>query len=435
VAPARGATRSELRLARLEAPSPLGHRLRVWAAIIVVVALVVALGAWVHARMAAPPPTSVVHVDLSSVRTVSGPPAQPAIAASLPWTPTGQSAVAIPALGYAAQSGPEQSMPVASLTKLMTGYLILRDHPIAPGTSGPNITMTAVDAGYFADDTVSDQANVEVQPGEVLTEKQLLEGMLIHSANNLALTLGSWDAGSVPAFVAKMNAMAAQLGMTQTRYADPSGFDPGSMSTPADLLKVASVDMSFPVFAQIVQMSSVTLPLAGLISSYTPGLVGEVGTLPNAVGVKSGFTTAAGGCDVLALKATVGTTPVIVLGAVTNQQGPNVLQSAGQLAYNIAAAAATHIVTMPLPPAGQHVGSVSVLGHSAPAVTAATGSMLAWPGDSVHTTMVVTNHPRAGTAAAAAIGDITYGLGTQRVTALVRTSVPLPPPSLFQRLF
>ena len=57
------------------------------------------------------------------------------------------------------------------------------------------------------------QASVEIQAGEVLTERQALDGMLVHSANDLAYTLACWDAGSVPAFVAKMNATAASLGM------------------------------------------------------------------------------------------------------------------------------------------------------------------------------------------------------------------------------
>jgi len=317
----------------------------------------------------------------------------------------------------------------------MTAYLVLEDHPLAASSNGPNVTMSPTDVGYFSQDTVSDQANVEVQAGEVLTERQLLEGLLIHSANNLAMTLAGWDAGSVPAFVAKMNATAQRLGMTQTHYADPSGYDPGSMSTPADLLKIASLDMENPVFAQIVQMSSVTLPMAGQISSYTPGLEGEAGTLPNTVGVKSGFTTAAGGGDVLALRAMVGTTPVIVLAAVTNQEAPNVLQASGQLAYNLASAAATHIVSVPLPPAGMKVGTATVSGHTVPVVTTGSGSVLAWPGQRVSATMTVVAHPGAGAPAGSAVGPVTYGLGTQRVAVVARTSAAIPPQSLLQRLF
>ena len=56
---------------------------------------------------------------------------------------------------------------------------------------------------------MNDEANAQVTLGEVLTERQLLGGMLVHSANNYADTLAMWDAGSIPAFVAKMNRTAA----------------------------------------------------------------------------------------------------------------------------------------------------------------------------------------------------------------------------------
>ena len=119
-------------------------------------------------------------------------------AAPLPWPATGQGAVAIPSVGYSAQSGPEQSVPVASMTKIMTGYLILRDHPLGPGQDGPPITITPADVSYYDQDTATDQANVPLAAGEVLSERQMLEGLLVHSANDFAYSLGAWDAGSVP---------------------------------------------------------------------------------------------------------------------------------------------------------------------------------------------------------------------------------------------
>ena len=119
--------------------------------------------------------------------------------------------------------------------------------------------------------------------------------MLVHSADNYADLLARWDAGSHPAFVAKMNADAGALGMDHSHFADASGVDPASESTASDLLRVAAPDMANPAFAAIVKMSSVTLPVAGTISTYTP-LLG----LQGIIGVKSGYTTEAGGCDVLA---------------------------------------------------------------------------------------------------------------------------------------
>ena len=73
----------------------------------------------------------------------------------------------------------------------MTAYLVLRDHPLKPDENGPSITMTQTDLDDFETDTVEDEANAKVTVGEVLTEHQLLEGLLVHSANNFADTLGA----------------------------------------------------------------------------------------------------------------------------------------------------------------------------------------------------------------------------------------------------
>ena len=136
---------------------------------------------------------------------------------------------------------------MASLTKLMTAYVILHDHPLKMGQLGPSITVTQADVNDYNEDTVSDNSNAQVAVGEQIPEVQVLGGLLIHSADNYADLLARWDAGSEAAFVAKMNKDAAQLGMTQSHFADPSGVDPGSQSTPYDLLKVASLDMTNPV--------------------------------------------------------------------------------------------------------------------------------------------------------------------------------------------
>ena len=116
---------------------------------------------------------------------------------ALPWPTTGQAAVAVPSVGIDVTSGPETPVPIASLTKMMTAYIILHDHPVPVGQNGPGITMGQPDVDDFDNDTVEDEANAQVTVGEVLTERQLLEGLLVHSANNFADTLARWDAGSI----------------------------------------------------------------------------------------------------------------------------------------------------------------------------------------------------------------------------------------------
>ena len=132
--------------------------------------------------------------------------ARPRRAVTLPWPATGQGAIAVPAIGVSVASGPEQPAPVASLTKLMTAYVVLHDHPLAPHEPGPTITVTQADVDDYDNDTVDDDANAQVTLDERLTEQQVMSGLLVHSADNYADLLARWDAGSIPAFVAKMNA-------------------------------------------------------------------------------------------------------------------------------------------------------------------------------------------------------------------------------------
>ncbi len=132
----------------------------------------------------------------------------------------------------------------------------------------------------------------------MLTERQMLEAMLTQSANDIAYSLAVWDAGSIPAFVAKMNATAALVGATSSHYVDESGYDPGSVSTASDCLRVAAAAMTIPTFAEVVAMTSVTLPLVGTV----PNIVTEIGS-NGVVGIKSGYTSQAKGCMVLAAVA------------------------------------------------------------------------------------------------------------------------------------
>ena len=94
--------------------------------------------------------------------------------------------------------------------------------------------------------------------------------------------LAAQVAGSQTRFLAEMNAEARALGMDHTIYTDPSGFDPSTVSTAADQLRVFERAMRSPVFRQIVSMASVTLPVAGTVTNYNPliaeGYAGKTGS-------------------------------------------------------------------------------------------------------------------------------------------------------------
>lgn len=419
-------TRADLRAARAAGLRRSRYRRRRAAVLAGVAAVAVLLVALVVSGGSGPatpqvPPRPHLHATLAGSRDV--PPGDP----PLPWPAAGQAAVAIPELGYTAQSGPEHPVPVASMTKVMTAYVVLQDHPLAGAAPGPPITITPADAANYDTDVVTTQASVLVSAGEVLTERQALEGLLVHSANNLAFALACWDAGSLPAFLAKMNATAATLGMTQTHFADASGFTAGSVSTPADLLKVTEAAMALPAFAQSVAMPAVTLPVAGTVPTYTPMLPGgSTGPTPGVVGVKSGFTTAAGGGDILAYRATVHGSPLTVLAAVTSQEGPTVLLASGRIDLGLAQAAAGAVVSVPLVSSGQRLGTVAEGGRSVPVVATSSASLLAWPGQQVRQVAAAAARLRPGAPAGARAGTARFLLGREQVTVGLATAARFP---------
>jgi serine-type D-Ala-D-Ala carboxypeptidase (penicillin-binding protein 5/6) len=216
-------------------------------------------------------------------------------------------------------AGPNQHpAPIASVAKVMTAYLVLRDHPLAPGQDGPTITLADADVADTERRRRRGESVVSVAAGEQLTARQALQALLLPSANNIAAVLARWDAGSVGRFVGRMNATARSLGMTHTRYTDPSGYDDATVSTAADQVRLVDRAMRLPVFASIVATPSATLPVAGTVHN-TNALLGHNGF----VGVKTGSTDAAGGCFAFRAIRRIDGRRTTITGVVLGQPGHN----------------------------------------------------------------------------------------------------------------
>ncbi|MFF4470400.1 D-alanyl-D-alanine carboxypeptidase family protein [Streptomyces sp. NPDC001599] len=210
---------------------------------------------------------------------------------SLPWPREGQAAVRLEGFGDRGDlgtHGPNRPVPIASVTKVMTAYVILRDHPLRRSESGPRITVDR----QAADESVSGiESSVPVTQGQRLSQRRLLELILVPSGNNIARLLARWDAGSQEAFVGKMNRTAAGLGMTRTTYTGASGFEPTTTSTAADQLKLARQVVRDEVFRSVVAQSHTVVPGTSRTLDNTNALLDT----PGVVGTKTGSSTPAGG--------------------------------------------------------------------------------------------------------------------------------------------
>jgi serine-type D-Ala-D-Ala carboxypeptidase (penicillin-binding protein 5/6) len=232
------------------------------------------------------------------------------------WPADGQAAFVVAGQSQI-QAGPNQHpAPIASVAKVMTAYLVLRDHPLGAGEDGPTIMITDAAVADTDRRRRQEESVVSVIAGERLTERQALQALLLPSANNIAAVLARWDAGSEGAFVARMNAAARSLGMTHTRYTDPSGYDDATVSTAGDQVRIVERAMKLPVFAGIVATRSATLPFTGTVHN-TNALLGHDGF----VGVKTGSDDAAGGCFAFRVVRRVDGRRTTITGVVLGQPG------------------------------------------------------------------------------------------------------------------
>jgi serine-type D-Ala-D-Ala carboxypeptidase (penicillin-binding protein 5/6) len=372
-----------------------------------------------------PLPRPVTRFTLSRTISVPGRPSR------LPWPAQGEAAVAVPTLGMVDASGPERPVPIASLTKIMTAYIVLRDHPLTPLQQGPGIAITAGDQAETDAQGAANDTYVPVEAGEVLSERQLLDGLIVHSANNFADVLGQWDAGSVPAFVAKMNATAELLDMRDTHYVDTNGVDAGTISTAADQLRLTSAAMQIPAFAAVVDQQTVTLPMAGTLTNY----VQQVGT-DGIVGVKSGFTQAAMGCLVLAADRYVDGRPVLVLAAVTGQPGFQPLDTAADVTVPLLDATAANLRIVTVLSARETVAKVTApwSTRTVKGVTSHAVDDVVWPGETLNITIARRgDFPRARPDAT--LGTLTVSVATKEAQSVrVVSTGAFTNPSMMWRL-
>lgn len=403
-------------------PRARAHRSRWrWAALGTLLVAVLVLAIAVRMISEPVPPLRIQRLLAASV-PIRGP------LPKLAWPAEGEAAVEVEGIGSLGTSGPSTPTPIASVAKVMTAYLTLRQHPLLPGRSGFTLTITAADVAEERQRAARDESVLPVRAGERLSERQALQALLLPSANNIAALLAVHDAGGASAFLARMNATARTLGMGSTIYTDPSGYEDSTVSTAADQLKLAAAAMRTPAFATIVDESSAELPVAGEVDNYN-GLVGHDGY----VGIKTGSDSAAGGCLVFAKRATVAGHRLLIIGVVLGQrQGsliPAALASAQHLGDSVAAALHDGIVL----PAGARVLLVrGVDGHPAGIVVTHALHEIGWGGLAVPVTVALGRRTRS-LAAGQQLATVSLGAtsaGSSRAVA----AVAVPPPSLGWRV-
>jgi D-alanyl-D-alanine carboxypeptidase (penicillin-binding protein 5/6) len=184
--------------------------------------------------------------------------------------------------------------PIGSIAKVMTALVVL--------DSGDLNQQVRIPKSVIAYVTKYQGESAGLRPGDVLTVSELLEALLLQSACDAAYVLATTYGPGIPAFLAKMNAMAQQLGMPQTHFTSPDGLpyptEYSTYSTPADLLTLGLAAMKLPAFRSIVAQRFYNLPKSrGLHHAYWWGNTNYlIGSYQGADGIKTGYTDAAKHC-------------------------------------------------------------------------------------------------------------------------------------------
>ena len=156
-----------------------------------------------------------------------------------------------------------------------------------------------------AADVPKDSTLVPVFPGEKMTMRDLLYGMMIRSGNDAANAVAVLCSGSVEAFAEEMNKKAAELGMENSHFVNPHGYTAEDHYTSArDLVTAAREGLTRPLFREVVTCLKYTLPAHPQRKDPVITLKWEIFNplseyyIPHAAGVKSGYTSSAGFCYV-----------------------------------------------------------------------------------------------------------------------------------------
>ncbi|WP_314250528.1 D-alanyl-D-alanine carboxypeptidase [Streptomyces kutzneri] len=406
-------------------PSPMRtavRRFKIYAPLVALLAVILAV-----VQLVRPLPEPKLVMTGKSSYTFEGTKPQ------LPWPTEGQAYMAAAGLGTLGQSGEQKPVPIASVTKSMTAYIILRDHPIKKGEQGQMIDVdkTAETEGKKNNSTDNESTLDTVKEGDKISEYDAIAALMIPSANNIARLLARWDSGSQEAFVKKMNDTAKELGMTNTTYTDPSGLDATTVSTAEDQVKLGLKLVEIETLLDITKKPSWIDPSGKKWDNWN-----RLVPYNDSLGIKTGTTTKAGGNLLFAAQKKVGNTNQLIVGAVLGQHKAPIIDSVISASKQLMIATQKALEGAPVVQKGQVVGYVDDgLGGRTPVVATADVQAVGWASLTVDIKLADGGGKLPQTATAGTeVGVLTVGEGASQVKVPVALKGDLAAPGIGSKL-
>ncbi|MDY0908339.1 D-alanyl-D-alanine carboxypeptidase [Microbacterium sp. CFBP9034] len=304
------------------------------------------------------------------------------------WPAAGSAAVSVGGIAGAAASAADPRS-IASITKLVTALVVLDQMPLAVGEQGPEFRFDYWDSVDYWNYLANGESALDVPVGGSLTEYQMLEGMLIGSANNYADRLAGNLYPSDEVFADAAMAWLSVHGVSGVTIVEPTGMDSRNTASPEALLVLAEKALAHPVVAEIVAKRSVDIPGAGTVEN-TNALLAD----PGVVGLKTGTLDS---WNLLSAKdITVGDTAVRLYASVLGQPDDTARLDASRALYTQLEA---ELQPEPSVTSGTLAGGVDTAwGEHVDIVTDGDASVVLWNGGAgtVTTTYALGDHREQG---------------------------------------
>lgn len=268
-----------------------------------VLLLVVGLGGYTVAAALAP--VAAIEPQPQPLPAVSTPPAT----VDLPGYGAWAVAAADDRQIYAGRRLDEQ-LPMASIAKVVTALVVLEEHPIEGDSEGAAITLTVADSRLPARYAAINGTVAPAPAGLIVSQRAMIELMMVHSANNYAETLAVWAFGSEAAYLEAARAWLDEQGMPGATIADTTGFSPQNRASVRELVTLARLAAAHPVVAAASALPRVTVPGVGSYENRNAAL-GRAGV----DGLKTGTLRVIGSNLLFSADLVVGDRTVSVVGA------------------------------------------------------------------------------------------------------------------------
>ncbi|RCS58752.1 hypothetical protein [Microbacterium sp. JB110] len=402
-------------------PEPLVRQRRrsAWPVLAPILTAVVLAGVYVGSCAAWPLDNVTPTVEKVALESPEGPTLEPQ------WPEDGGAAVA--AVGHTGDvaSSSSDERPMASITKLVSVLMVLDQQPLESGEQGPSYAFTWDDQNAYWGYASRGESRLEVPVDGSLTQYQMLQGVLLGSANNWIDRLVIETFGSIEEFAAQAPAWLEDNGLTSMTVVQPSGIDWDNTSSPADVARLGALALEHPVVAEIVQQKEVELPGAGLVENSNP-LIDDEGV----VGLKTGTLLNNSNLVVAKEVDSAGET-VTVVASILGQPDNVGRDIVARTLLEDATAAVTESTLVV--PGETIVGSVTTAwGESADLVTPEDLSLVLWDGDSAEITTTFSDV--LGRSAGDEVGDVSASGSFVDASVRVDLSGDISGPELGWRL-